>query len=258
MSSRPAPLARGLEPFVAGLWILFVLVSLLSAAGWSFGIGEGSLERSISNQDLRAALVLLLAHADLAWITLAAANVYFSLVESLGLATARRWALLILGSVIALAWVSAATGFPLGPIRYGAPLGMKLGPVPLGLPLFWFSAIIGAREALLRFLPRLGHAALAGGVGVLALLTDLALEPLAAQWRGFWFWRGASPTLPPVFDPPFTASLAWGLLAVLVALALRERDVVASAQKRSWKPAVTLAIFWAVFLAAHLAHRLKH
>lgn len=242
---------------MAGLWILFVLVSLLIAAVWTFGIGEGSLEKSISNPDLRAALVLLLAHADLGWITLAAANVYFSLVESFGLATARRWALLILGSVIALAWVSAATAFPLGPIRYGTPLGMKLGPVPLGLPLLWFAIIIGAREALLRFLPRLSHAALAAGVGVVALLTDLNLESLAAQWRGFWFWRGASPALPPVFDPPCTGIIAWGVLAALVALGLRERDVVAAAQKRPWKPAVTLAIFWAVFLAAHTAHWLR-
>ncbi|MDR3406204.1 MAG: carotenoid biosynthesis protein [Chthoniobacter sp.] len=258
MSSRPASFTRGLEPFVAGLWILFVLVSLAIAAVWTFGIGEGSLEKAVSNPDLRGALVLLLAHADLGWITLAAANVYFSLVESLGLATARRWALIILGSVIALAWVSAATGFPLGPIRYGTPLGMKLGPVPLGLPLFWFSVIIGARGALLRFLPRLSHAVLAAGVGLLALLTDLNLEPLAAQWRGFWFWRGASPALPPVFDPPFTGSIAWGVLAGLIALALREGDVVASAQKRPWKPPVTLAIFWAVFAASHVTHSLSH
>jgi uncharacterized membrane protein len=258
MPPRHSLLARGLEPFIAGLWILFVLVSLLVAAVWSFGIGESSLEKWISNPDLRAAVVWMLAHLDLGWITLAAANVYLSLVGSVGLATARRWALLILGGVIVLAWISTGAGVPLGRIRYGAALGLKLGPVPLGLPLLWLSVIIGAREALLRFLPRLRHGLLAAGVGVLALLTDLNLEPLAAKWRGFWFWRGASPTLPPVFDPPIIESLAWGLLAALIALALRESDVVASARKRPWQPMVTLAIFNAVFLVANVTHSLSH
>jgi uncharacterized membrane protein len=200
----------------------------------------------------------MLAHLDLGWITLAAANVYFSLVEKVGLATARRWGLQILGGVVAVAWVSVATGVPLGPIRYGIPLGLKLGPVPLGLPLLWFSIIIGAREAVLRFRPRLSRALLAAGVGVLAFLSDLNLEPLAAKWRGFWFWRGGAATLPPVFDPPLVGSLVWGILAVLITLILRERAVIASTQKPSWQPMVTLGIFNAVFLASHVAHRLSH
>jgi len=257
MSSRDSLVIRSLEPLVAGLWIFFVLVSLAVAVVWSCGIGEGSLERSVSNPDLRAALVWILAHLDLAWITLAAANVYFRLVETIGLATARRWALLIFGGVIAIAWVSVMTGFPLGPIRYGAPLSLKLGPVPLGLPLFWFSAIIGAREALLRFRPRLGQVWLAIGAGIVALLTDLNLEPLAAKWRGFWFWRATAPTLPPVFDPPLTGSLAWGILVALITLVLREKSVVASAQKRAWQPIVTLVIFHAVFLFSHLMHKFR-
>jgi uncharacterized membrane protein len=257
MAPRDSLLARGLEPFVAGLWTLFVLVSLLVASVWTLGLGEGSVEKAISNPDLRAALVWLLAHSDAAWITLAAANVYLSLAASVGLATSRRWAALILAAVIALAWVSTATGFPLGRIHYGAALGLKLGPVPLGLPLLWFSIIVGSRETLLHFRPRLNHASLAVGVGILALLLDLILEPLAAKWRGFWFWSGASPTLPPVFEPPLVASMAWAALAALLTLVLREREVIASAQKRPWQPMITLAIFSGVFLATHAVHHLS-
>jgi hypothetical protein len=258
MSLRLSFLARSLEPLVAALWILFVLVSLLVAGAWIFNIGESSLEKAVSNPDLRNALVWMLGHLDLGWITLAAANVYFSLVEKMGLATARRWGLQILGGVVAVAWISTATGVPLGPIRYGIPLGLKLGPVPLGLLLLWFSVIIGAREALLRFRPRLNCGLLSAGVGVLAFLTDLNLEPLAARWRGFWFWRGGAPALPPVLEPPLTASLAWGILAALMALTLREHEVAASARKASWQPVVTFAIFNTVFLASHVAHRLSH
>ncbi len=256
MASRDSLLARGLEPFAAGLWTLFVLVSLLITGIWTSGLGEDSIEKAISNPDLRATLVWLLPRTDLIWITLAAANVYFSLAASVGLPTARRWALLLLGSIIALAWVSATTGFPLGRIRYGSALGLKVGPVPLGLPLLWFSVIIGARDAALHFCPRLSQATLAVGVGILALVTDLNLEPLAARWRGFWFWRADSPILPPVFDPPFTGSFAWGALATLLALALREPDV--ATRKPPWKPVVTLVIFHAVFLASHVTHSLSH
>ncbi len=258
MPPRNSLLARGLQPFVAGLWVFFVLVSLLVAVVWAFGIGEGSLQRSISNTDLRITLAWLLARCDLAWITLAAANVYFTLVGSVGLATARRWGLLILGSVVAMAWVSVLTGFPLGPIRYGSALGLKLGPVPLGLPLLWFSVIIGARETVLRFFPRVPQGGLAAGVGLLALLTDLNLESVAAKWRGFWFWSGGAPSAPPVFDAPLTTCLAWGILAAVVSLGLREGNVVSSAQKRPWQPIATLGIFEGILLLAHVTHRLSH
>lgn len=257
MPARDSLVLRSLEPLVAGLWIFFVLISLTVAVVWSCGIGEGSLERSVSDPNLRAALVWMLAHLDLAWITLAAANVYFRLVETIGLATARGWALLIFSSVIGIAWMSVMTGFPFGAIRYGDPLSLKLGPVPLGLPMFWFSIIIGAREALLRFWPRLPQGSLALGVGALAFLTDLNLEPLAAKWRGFWFWRASAPTLPPLFDAPLTGSLAWGVLACLITLALREKSVLTSAQKRTWQPAATLAIFHTVFLLSHLTHHFR-
>lgn len=258
MPPRNSLLARGLEPFVSGLWVLFVLVSLFIAVVWAFGIGEGSLQRSISNTDLRVTLAWLLARCDMAWITLAAANVYFALVGSVGLATARRWGLLILGAVVAMAWVSVATGFPLGPIRYGFPLGLKLGPVPLGLPLLWFSILIGARETVLRLFPRVPQGGLAAGVGLLALLTDLNLESVAAKWRGFWFWKSGIPTDPPVFDFPLTACLAWGILAFLVAYGLREQSVVSTAQKRPWQPMVTLGIFHTILLLTHVTHRLSH
>lgn len=258
MPSRHSTLARGLEPLISGLWIFFVLVSVLIAVVWSSGIGEASLERSISNTDLRVTLVWLLGHADLAWITLAAVNVYLALTGSVGLATARRWGMLILGSVVALAWLSVATGFPLGPIRYGTALGLRFGPVPLGLPLLWFSIIIGARETVLRFLPRIPQSGLAAGVGLLALLTDLHLESIVPKWRGFWFWRAGNPTAPPLFTAPATTCLAWGVLAFLTAYALREQDVVTTAQKRPWQPIATLGILHGILLLTHVGHRLSH
>ena len=86
MPPHDSLLARALEPFVAGLWILFVLASVVVAAVWTMDIGESSVEKWVANPDLRAALIWLLARADLAWITLAAVNVYSSLAGHIGLA----------------------------------------------------------------------------------------------------------------------------------------------------------------------------
>jgi uncharacterized membrane protein len=250
-------LARTLEPFVASLWILFVIVSVFVGLVWTMGIGEGTLERWVSNPDLRAALAWLLANLDLAWITLGAANVYLSLVNTVGLATARHWALLIVVAVVTAAWVSVATGFPFGHIRFGAALGLKIGPIPVGLPLLWFSIIIGAREAVLRFRPRWGQAPLAVAVGVLAIITDWILEFSAANLRGFWFWSAANPGQPPVFHSPLTGTLAWGIISGLITLFLRELRVTDPSRK-PWRAMTTLTIFGLVSVAARVAHRLNY
>lgn len=250
--SAASLLTRALEPLAAALWVLFLIVSSVVGAVWAFGIGDAELARWVPHRDLFRALRWLLQYLDFTWITLAAANAYRCLATREGLGTARRWALAILLAVVALAWVSVGTGFPLGPIQYGDSLGAKLGPVPLGLPLFWFAAVIGTREGLLAFFLRWSHAQIALGSGVVAALTDASLEPLAAKLRGFWFWRSGTPTLPPIFDASLAGSLAWGVAAGLLAYGLRERSVVASARPRSWQPAATLAIFHLVFLAAHL------
>ena len=250
MSSRNSILARSLEPLAAGLWTLFVIVSVIVTAVWTLKIGEGSIERVTSNPDLRAALAWFLSWLDFGWITLAAANVYASVASTVGLSTARRWALVILGAVLAVAWTSTAMGFPLGHIRYGSVLGLKLGPIPVGLLFFWLSVVLGAREAVLYFRPRWGQAPLAVTAGILALLMDVTLEPLAAKFRGFWFWAAATPGEPPIYSFPLTGSLAWGFLAGGLVFWLREKDVVASAAKRPWKPLAVLLIYEAVFLLA--------
>jgi uncharacterized membrane protein len=256
-----SPFSQALEPLAAGLWVFFVLVSLVAGVVWAFGLGDAQLALLVRQRDLLLTLQWLLPWLDFGWITLAAANVYVCLATREGLGTARRWSLGILLTVTVLGWISVRTGVPLGPIQYGLPLGplqiggvpiARLGPVPLGLALFWFAVIMGAREGLLRFFPRWSHGQIALGTGVLGALTDLSLEPLAAKLRGFWCWRAEVLGLPPIFDAPLTGCFMWGVVAGLLAFPLREKNVVASARPRSWQPAATLAIFHAVFLAAHL------
>lgn len=254
---RDSLLTRWLEPIAASLWTFFVLLSLFVGVIWAGGIGDASLEKWVSNAGLRAALTWLLLRLDALWITLAAANAYLALAGREGLPAARRWGLAVLVVVVALGWVSVATGYPLGRIMYGPALGMKIGPVPIGLPFLWFSVILGARELILRLLPRLPQALAALFAGLVGALTDLHLEPAAAKLRGFWFWRAEIAGEPPLFDAPLATSLVWGLATGLVVLLGREASVVASARPRLWKPVVILAILHAVLLAAHFGRSLR-
>ena len=136
MDTIRSQVARGLSPArKSGLWLLFLLWTAGMAVVWTGNIGDAQIERAIGNTDLRLTLEWLGRVGDIVWITLAAINVHGSVAEAEGIRTARRWALIVCGGGLMVAAVSALTGFPLGPIRYGTVLGMKLGPVPFGVPL---------------------------------------------------------------------------------------------------------------------------
>lgn len=250
--SAKAQLARALEPLISGLWIFFLIWTAWIACVWSLPIGDAALEKWIGNRDLRAALAWLIGVGDIAWIMLAAANTYLWLAEAEGLSTARRWALIVGGGAAGLGALSAISGFPLGDIRYSHQLGMKTGPIPIGLPLLWFTVVIGARQTILCFRPGAAHWQLALGTGVLALLTDANLEPVAAKLRGFWFWRAETPSLPPLFSPPWTNYAAWFVTTSAMAFALREERVGGRRRADSLRPVTAFLLLNGVWLAAHL------
>ena len=249
MAACPALRARALEPLVSGLWIFFLLWTAWIAVVWAFALGDASLD-GLANRDLRAVLVRIIGAGDIAWITLAAASVHLWLAETEGLATARRWALIVGSGVMALGAVSAFTGWPLGAIQYSAQLGVKVGPVPVGLPLLWYALIVGARQTVLWRWP-------SAGPGPLALLAEVNLEPVAAKLRGFWLWRAADPAQPPVFTAPWTAYAAWALTAAALAFFLREERVVTGPRRAALRPVIIFALLNAVFLAAHAGRWLR-
>ena len=256
MGARPATLVRWLEPFVSGLWILFLLWTAWIACVWTFALGDASLD-GVGNRDLRAVLVWIIGAGDIAWITLAAASVHLWLAETEGLSTARRWALIVGGGAAALGAVSALSGWPLGAIQYSTQLGMKLGPVPVGLPLLWYALIVGARQTVLRWRPSAAPLPLALGTGALALLADVNIEPVAAKLRAFWLWRAADPAQPPVFTPPWTNYAAWFLAASALAFLLREERVAVSPRRDTLRPVIIFLLLNAVFLAANLGRFLR-
>ena len=249
-SRQPSLLARALEPLASSLWILFVLWTLIVAVVWTCGFGEAELHERIANPGLRSALEFFLASLDAAWIALGAANVYLALAAEEDLATARRWALIVIASVGVVAASSEKIAFPLGPIHYTSRLGMRVGPVPFGLPLLWFALVTGARALVLRCAPRASHAKAAFAAGALAALADANIEPIAWKVRAFWLWYPAS--MSPPSSPPVQNFAAWLLLSWAFAFAMRETRV-AAASTGSPRPALVFLTLNAVFLAAHAA-----
>ena len=254
-SRQPSLLARALEPFASGLWILFILWTAIVAAVWASGFGETELRERISNPGLLGALEFFLATLDAAWIALGAANIYLALSAQEGLATARRWALIVIVGVAVAAALSERTAFPLGPIHYTSRLGMRIGPVPFGLPLLWFALVTGARALVFRCAPRISHAKAAFIAAMLATFADANLEPIAWKVRAFWIWYPAvtpAPTWPPVQN-----SIAWFAISWAFAFAMRETRVAAASEGAFPRPALVFLILNAVFLLTHAARFLQ-
>jgi uncharacterized membrane protein len=218
---------------------------------WTTGLDEEQIQAAIGNPGLREALLVVSRAADTLWVLLAAANLYLLLAARVGLATARTWALIAIGTAVLIAFASVRTGWPLGAVLYTTRLGMKLGPVPLGWPLWWFVVVIGGRLLCERLLPRASHLQLALATGAVALSTQINLEPLATKVRLFWFWYASGTRLPAA--PLWRNYATWWLAATVLCYLLRERQVAATAEPPTWRPAQILLAMNAVFLLTHIA-----
>lgn len=225
------------------LWPLFLVCSGLVALVWTTGFGPGVIAdpdfaRKVPNADLRAALVVFAQALDPAWITLGAVNVYLALVRAEGIGVARRWCGMLLAAGFGIAAVSAAAGFPLGPVHYPQNLGMKLGPVPFALPFLWVLVVAGARETVLRACPRLGHGWCAALAGIGCAATSLLLDPLAWKVRAWWLWYPAQLDAPGT--APWSAPLTWLVAGGALAFLMRSPRV---APRMAVRPVAPMAAY---------------
>ena len=212
---------------------------------------------AVANTDLRLTLEWLIRNGDIGWLTLAAANLHASVIKSEGLATARRWALLVCGGGLFVGLINAWGVLPIERIVYGSALGQKLGRVPFGVMLIWFVAVVGARETVRWIAPKSSHVPASLASGLLVLLTGINLEPLAAQIRGFWFWAAHDPSLPPGFVPPISSYAIWLVFGAFLAFLLREDR--AAIERPSWpgRPVIIFILMNAVFLLAHVGRIIR-
>jgi hypothetical protein len=246
-------LARSLEPMVAILWGLFLLWSVWVAVVWIAPVGANSLGLVPGGSpppyaDLRKAVLLMANHADVAWLALGLMNVHLVVISTNGIRTARSWLATSAGGALLLGWVNASIGLPFGWCFFGGAMGTTFLGVAVGWVLLWGFLVLGARAAVLWARPRAGHSSAALLTGAVVLLTMLNVEWPARFVRGWWVWHSGATRAP--VGVPWTNWLAWALMPTLMAMVMRERDVVSGVASRSVKPAVAIALFNAVALAA--------
>lgn len=237
-------------PLKGMVWYLFLIFTAVGFYVMPFGVGAAEVNAWVKVPGLREALLLLLGQADALWMLMASVNVYLYMIKREGLAVARRWALLIIIGSAMLEWTGATTGFPFGPYVYSKNFGALIGGVlPFTIPLAWVVVVMASRYAVLALFPKLNRWWLSLGVGFLALLTDLNMEPVAWKVRAYWTWYPYDPA-PPLW-PPWQNYLSW-FVAAFVFNALLRGERVSSATVSARKPITVLCLMNAMFLAVHL------
>jgi|GEM_PF-1426778 len=242
-----------LGPFVAALWGVFLVWTAWLAVVWLWPVGANALGLADDafkppNADLRRAVLLLADHADIVWLALAVMNLHLVLTRAHGLRTARAWLAFCAGGALMLGMVNAGTGLPFGWLYFGETLGPKSLGVTPGWLLLWAVLVVSARGVVLRLRPRASHAGVAAATALLVLLTAINIEWPARFIRGWWVWQARDFRSPS--GVPWMNWAAWFAGSWLIALAMREKAVLAGVTARSLKPVVILATVNAIALAA--------
>ncbi len=221
------------------LWGTLVFWTCLLGVLMVFDLGEAQ----VNALQLSSFFSRILQAADVIWIGLAAAFVYFYLIRHEGIAAARRATIAILLGSFFVSLLSLRTGFPLGPLIYTARLGTRLAGVPFGVPLLWLVVVVCARYVVLHLLTHAKRWQIALGGGFLAATTDIALEWIAWKIRVWWLWYFPLANTPDW--PPLRNVATWFLLSALfIGVAFPSARPVG----KHWKPVLFLAamnlLFW--------------
>lgn len=257
---------RFLQPLAASLWIWFLVWTVLVAMVWVSGFGEQNAvdwaqHRFLSPMQqaegvepgLLPALLTLLRLLDPVWMVLAAINAYASLIRERGLATARRWAAILLASGLGATLLLNA----LTTIHFTGALGMHLahGRISLGWILLWVTVILGARESARVMFPQASHALVTVLASLFAVATAANLEPVATKVRVFWLWNPGY--VQTANEAPLLYYGLWLVGPALLVFLLRAPEVVRSRSGPALRAAVTLLILNAMCLGAVLAAKLR-
>ena len=238
-------------------WWAFLVWTAIGFVVMPFGIDAGTVSRWLEPGPAKTALLALLHQSDAVWIYLAAIVIYLHTAAGEGLATARRWAVILLVGSGVSEWIGARTGFPFGPYRYTDHFGWRIGGVlPVAIPLAWMVVILCGRSLVLRWRPASTRWELALGAAVAATLTDVNLEAVAWKVRGYWVWYpGASG--PVSAWPPVQNYVSWFVLSFLLAFLLPPDYSLRRRTRSPARPIVVLALMNALFFVVYAARWLR-
>jgi uncharacterized membrane protein len=98
-------------------------------------------------------------------------------------------------ALFAVEYIGVTTGVPFGPYTYTDALGGLVAGVPIAMALAWYVTIVSTWRIAQRFADRPAgrnavHVALVSGV--LTVILDVALEPMAATITRYWVWEGGA------------------------------------------------------------------
>ena len=253
----PAERSARLSFLPEAAWWLFVVWTAIGFVVMPLDIGQATVDHWLGPGPARSALTAVLHVSDAVWIYLAAVVIYLHTAAAEGLATARRWAVIILVGSGVCEWIGAQTGFPFGPYRYTDYFGWRVGGVlPVAIPLAWLVVLLCGRSLILRLRPTSTRAELALGVAVVATLTDANLEAVAWKVRHYWNWYpDASPPLPTW--PPFQNYFSWFGLSFVLAYALPPNYSLRPRSSSPLRPILVLALMNTLFIVVYAARWLR-
>ncbi len=231
-------------------WTLFLIWTAVGVVVMPLGIGETQMRHWLApgHPGAAVAAVRLLHAADAVWMGLAATVVYFHTVAAEGLATARRWAVIVLVGSAFFEWVGARTGFPFGAYAYTDRFGWRLGGVlPVAIPLAWLVVLLCGRYLVQTVWPDATRWQLAAGVAAVAVLTDLNLEFVAWKVRGYWVWTPHAGVGVPD-GPPLQNYAAWFALSFALSILLPPNYALRLRRPSPLRPVLVLVLTNALFL----------
>ncbi|MDB6017233.1 MAG: hypothetical protein JWR19_1722 [Pedosphaera sp.] len=196
-------------------------------------------------------------------LLLAAASTIAGLTRYLPIENALMAAVFVIGISSIIQTIGLKTGIPFGSYTYAEDLGPELyDTLPWAIPFLWVVIILTSRDvarSILRpwhKLPNLGWFTI-GLTCLLAVITDLSLEPFAAMINHFWIWQTA-PSVPAWYTAPWVNFLGWAISAFLILVFTTPWLINKNPQKNSPPDSHPLVLWLAVNLLLAAANALHH
>jgi uncharacterized membrane protein len=225
---------------------IFLVWSVVGAVVMSGLVGEGEIAGWLGEGWLAVVVVVVLRAGDAIWMSLAFGLVVVWLWRREGWRGVWwRCGVIVAGSAF-IESVGVLTGWPFGEYEYSDAMGLRVwGVLPYTIPLAWCNVLIGAAALVEQVWRRAPRVVVWVGVAVLATLTDVLLEPVAWDVRGYWVWGTGG-------APPLENYVAWFVTSLVLAACAFWRPLGKGERGELGVPVLVFVVMNLLFAIAHL------